>query len=307
MKAIISAVNTWAADRGLTAIRPVIYAMMEQESGYDPKAPNGIMQVIGNGRAQVKACYGFDLDKEGVNKIEPNIHAAIVYLHHLLCHQPQNNLVTAVVDYNGRGGGGGGGDPKYRQNVSKRLPNYTDDKTRLTAFRDDKPYPVTIEGCVGDFLAAKNVDEATVDKTQVKKGEVFKITWKGKNTTSVDIAQITVKFRRVRKGDESYDAGPLTIPKHQGKTDGVQAAELKYMFGADVHSGEHTFKVTARASSSKCGGARKSLTVKVAVLEQTKKVLIKRKDGVDQHYTVSDNNPKYAKEFGIPLKSGFVK
>jgi hypothetical protein len=47
-------------------------------------------------------------------------------------------------------------------------------------------------------------------------------------------------------------------------------------------------------------GARKSVKAVLTVKEQKKTVLLERKDGVQEHYHVCDNDPKYAGDFGIP-------
>jgi len=51
------------------------------------------------------------------------------------------------------------------------------------------------------------------------------------------------------------------------------------------------------------GGARKSVKAVLTVKEQKKTVLLELKDGIQEHYHVCDNDPKYASEFGIPTET----
>ncbi|MBF0544853.1 MAG: hypothetical protein HQM08_10485 [Candidatus Riflebacteria bacterium] len=61
---IIASVNAWAADRGLTSIVPVIFAMIEQESSFNPNFSGGLMQLTKKAKKQLEECYAFDAGYE---------------------------------------------------------------------------------------------------------------------------------------------------------------------------------------------------------------------------------------------------
>lgn len=279
---IIDSVNTWAADRGLTSIVPVIFAMIEQESGFDSNTSGGLLQLTGAAKTHLEECYGYS---GGYGGISPNIRAGIYYLHHCLCDS--DGAVTAAVRaYNG------GGDPNYVSHVKSHLSNYTTNTGLISA-------TISVEGCIHRWLKLANVDSVTANPDSVNKGEKVTVIWTGKNPYGVDIFQIVVKFRLLGLKNEPAEQTIAKIPAKSTVTAQVTLGPI----GAKTKSGNHTIQATARAASTNCGGARKSVKTTFTVKEQKKVVLIQRKDGVEEHYHVCDNDPKYAGEFGIPVET----
>jgi hypothetical protein len=281
---IIASVNAWAADRGLTAIVPVIYAMIEQESGFNPNASGGLLQLTAPAKTQLEECYGYN---RGYDGIDPNINAGIYYLHICLCGNG-GNIAKAVKAYNGSTSAG---DVNYLQHVSAKLPNYTTNTGLINLTMD-------VEGCLRKWLEAANIDSVVVSPSSVNKGEKALVTWAGKNPYSVDIFQIKVRIRLVGLAAEPVDQVISRTPANSTVTRSVQLT-----IGAQTKSGDHTIMATAQTASTKCGGARKSLKTVLTVKEQKKTVLLERKDGIQEHYHVCDNDPKYAGEFGIPTET----
>ena len=278
---IIASVSAWAADRGLTAIVPVIYAIIEQESGFDPNVSGGLMQLTTKAEDQLQICCGYSA---GYSGIDPNIHAGIYYLHSCLCGK-SGKIADAVTAYNG------GGDKSYLAHITEKLANYTTNTGLITS-------TIVVEGCISKWLKAANVDSVVVSPSSVNKGEKVLVTWTGKNPDSVDIFQIKVRFRLVGLAAEPIDQVISRIPANSTVTRSVQLT-----IGAQTKSGDHTIMATAQTASIKCGGARKSVKTVLTVKEQKKTVLLERKDGIQEHYHVCDNDSKYAGEFGIPTET----
>ncbi|MBF0544854.1 MAG: hypothetical protein HQM08_10490 [Candidatus Riflebacteria bacterium] len=194
-------------------------------------------------------------------------------------------VVDSVKAYNGEG------DKSYLRNVTKKLGNYT----KNTGLINSK---VAVEGSIHKWLKLENVDSLTVSPSSVNKGEKILITWTGKNPYSVDILQLKVKFRLVGLKATPFSQEILRIPANSSLTRSVQL-----IIGAKTKSGEHTIMATAQTASTNCGGARKSVKPILSIKEQKKLVMLTPKDGIQEHYIVCDNDPKYADEFGIPIET----
>ncbi len=287
-KQIIDSVNKWAADRGLTSIIPVIYAMLEQENGFDPAGSDGLMQVTKTAIKQVVACYGFDASGN-VGDIDANIHCGIYYLHHCLCDSG-GSVMPAVKAYNG------GGDANYISNVGKHLSNYTTDSALIGAFHNGKAYkvPEGIQGCAGIWLQQDKLTSLKANPSAADKGDsAVTGVWTGTNPFDVDIFQLVVKFRF---GKITKEVNVPTI-----KANSKQSIKTTINIGAVTKADQHTLTATVRAVDSSCGSGSKTVKATFTVKEEKKTVLLRRKDGVEEHYHVSNNDPKYAAEFGIPV------
>ena len=133
-------------------------------------------------------------------------------------------------------------------------------------------------------------------KTKIKK-KIQKLTL----TSVFDIITQTYKqtpATLVGLAAEPVDQVISRIPANSTVTRSVQLT-----IGAQTKSGDHTIMATAQTASTDCGGARKSVKTVLTVKEQKKTVLLERKDGIQEHYHVCDNDPKYASEFGIPTET----
>jgi hypothetical protein len=294
-QAIVDSVNRHLKDQGLMEIKPVVYALIAQESKFNPALRGGLLQLTPAALNAVDECKGIPRPGDLTN-IDANVRAAINYLHLLASDDAASangGLGAVIKKYNG------GGDRNYFAHVLQWLPNYTDDTALIGKLRNGRVVPVQVQGSVRAWLQATYTNDSPqslrLSTTGLKRGETLTVSWSGRNSSAVVIPPLIVRFRHGRGADDYEDktVGPIG-------PGGVATVKFNLTPGAETKTGTSSILVTARTVSDKCGGSAKSLKAEFKVSSRFKVIVITRADGIAEHYRVSDGNPKYAQLFNVP-------